>query len=221
MESMNRLEESRQTNWSQSGNSTVRERRWWWWWWGARMNEWVKPYWSSWVQSLFPAVSPSRGLLHCLVAQALLGSNPVFCPNYQLRFTEEGQRGEKISLSNRPPLLRLNPWPGVKLTERRGCPRIAPALGAFQLPLPPLQFTHSQPQDFNPLPLSMCFHQVTFKFTAEAVTCSNCLDRKYLQNVAELKLYLTYMQQAVFYHALPYESSSFHKRKKKKCFFRF
>lgn len=126
--------------------------------------------------------------------------------------SQKKARGVRRSHSPIAPL-RLNPWPGVKLTERRGCPRIAPALGAFQLPLPPLQFTHSQPQDFNPLPLSMCFHQVTFKFTAEAVTCSNCLDRKYLQNVAELKLYLTYMQQAVFYHALPYESSSFHKKK--------
>lgn len=71
------------------------------------MNERGKTYWSSRVQPLSPAVSPDR-----LAAQAPLGSNPVFCPNYQLCFTEEGQRGEKISLSNPPP-----PQPTPPLSE--------------------------------------------------------------------------------------------------------
>lgn len=68
------------------------------------MNERGKTFWSSQVQPPSPAGSPDRGRLHRLAAQAPLGSSPVFCPNYQLCFTEEGQRGEKISLSNPPPL---------------------------------------------------------------------------------------------------------------------
>lgn len=70
------------------------------------MKERGKTYWSSRVQPLSlkpPAVSGDRGRLHRFAAQAPLGSGPGFCPNYQLCFTEEGQRGEKISLSTPPP----------------------------------------------------------------------------------------------------------------------
>lgn len=66
------------------------------------MNEGGETDWSSRVQPLSPAGSPDRGRLHRLAAQAPLGSGPGFCPNYQLCFTEEGQRGEKISLSTPP-----------------------------------------------------------------------------------------------------------------------
>lgn len=67
------------------------------------MNEGGETDWSSRVQPLSPAGSPDRGRLHRLAAQAPLGSGPGFCPNYQLCFTEEGQRGEKISLSTPTP----------------------------------------------------------------------------------------------------------------------
>lgn len=50
-----------------------------------------------------PAVSPDHGPLHRLTAaRAPLGTGPALCPNQQLGLVEEGQRGEKISLSAPP-----------------------------------------------------------------------------------------------------------------------
>lgn len=153
------------------------------------MNEWVKTYWSSWVQPLSPAVSPDRGLLHCLAAQAPLGTNPVFCPNYQLRFAEEGQRGEKISPST--PLC-LNP--SLARREADGASRMAldcTCTGGFPA-LPPFSsHTHTHnPQTITLFffsPLSVGFNQVAFRFTKtpEAVTCSKCWDEKKLQNTTK------------------------------------
>lgn len=74
-------------------------------------------YWSSRVQPLSPAGRPGGGRLHRLAAQAPLGSHPVFCPNYQLCFTEEGQRGEKISLCSPP-----TPPPTPPLSELSASP---------------------------------------------------------------------------------------------------
>lgn len=144
----------------------------------SRMNERVKTYWSSWVQPLSPAVSPDRGLLHCLAAQALLGTNPDFCPNYQLRFAEEGQRGEKISPST--PLC-LNP--SLARREADGASRMAldcTWTGGFPA-LPPFTshtHTHTQPPDRNPASLSLGFNQVVYKYidTPKAVTWGNSWD---------------------------------------------
>lgn len=185
MESMNRLEDLRQTKpITEKWISTVREQE------GGGEALWGKAGWmNEWkhighpeFSPLSPAVSPDRWLLHCLAAQALLGTNPVFCPNYQLRFAEEGQRGEKISPST--PLSEPLAGPARSWRSVADGPGLHLRWGLSSSS--PLQFAHTQPPDHNPLSLSVGFNQVAYKFTKtpEAVTCS---DRKPPQDAVELK----------------------------------
>lgn len=156
MESMNRLEELRQTKLiMEKWISTVREQE------GKERGEGeerqCEEKQNEWTSENILVILSSTPLPHCEPqsrAASLplcsgyagpLGTHPAFCPNYQLLT----QWGEKISPSTP---VWTSCWTGAKLTERRGWPWIAPALGFATLSSPPsvhtqtLTHTHTAPQ---------------------------------------------------------------------------
>ena len=146
--------ESRQTKpITETRISTVREQE------GAEGWEafWGKEEWmNEWKHIGHPEFSPSPPLwaLTAGCFTALLPRLRWAQIQFSVQITSSAsqKKASGVRRSHPPPPSVWTPrWPGAKLTERRGWPWIAPALGAFQL-FPPSVHTHTHTQHTTPRP---------------------------------------------------------------------